>query len=267
MRGWWADERAEMRIKNWPKFQHYKKRRPPWIKLYRELLDDEEYFVTPDRPAKFLPLIWLLASENHGTLPDVGKIAFRLRIEKDDCAAVLRALTHWIEDDASTMLAGCKQVDALETEREGEKEKEKGSVKTPPVKRFVPPALEEVKGYCFERRNTVDAAKWHSYYSSNGWKVGKNPMKDWKAAVRTWEADGKGPGTLNVPRAKAAKLDGAKKAEIARVLCEGCTVDEFLDKTALIRQALKEAGSVLTDMDEQDVRLAGVEMIKAKGKI
>ena len=151
-------------------------------------------------------------------------------------------------------------------ERE-EKENGKPERAVAHVKMFVPPALEEVKTYCFERRNTVDAAKWHAYYSSNGWKVGKNPMKDWKAAVRTWEADGKGPGTLNVPRAKPAKLDGAKKAEIARVLCEGCTVDEFLDKTALIQQALAEAGSVLMDMDEQDVRIAGVEMIKEKGKI
>ena len=49
------------------------------------------------------------------------------------------------------------------------------------------PTLEEVQAYCFERGNKVDAEKWYDYYSSNGWKVGRNPMKDWKAAVRTWE--------------------------------------------------------------------------------
>lgn len=49
------------------------------------------------------------------------------------------------------------------------------------------PTLDEVKQYCFERKNNVDAEKWFDYYTSNGWKVGKNPMKDWKAAVRTWE--------------------------------------------------------------------------------
>ncbi len=59
--------------------------------------------------------------------------------------------------------------------------------KSPKTKRFTPPTLDEVKDYCFERGNNVDAEKWYDYYSSNGWKVGKNPMKDWKAAVRTWE--------------------------------------------------------------------------------
>ena len=49
------------------------------------------------------------------------------------------------------------------------------------------PTLEEVKAYCSERGNKVDPERWFDYYTSNGWKVGKNPMKDWKAAVRTWE--------------------------------------------------------------------------------
>ena len=49
------------------------------------------------------------------------------------------------------------------------------------------PTLEDVKAYCSERKNKVDAERWYDYYTSNGWKVGKNPMKDWKAAVRTWE--------------------------------------------------------------------------------
>ena len=49
------------------------------------------------------------------------------------------------------------------------------------------PTLEDVKAYCLERKNKVDPDKWHSWYTANGWKVGKNPMKDWRAAVRTWE--------------------------------------------------------------------------------
>ena len=54
-------------------------------------------------------------------------------------------------------------------------------------KRFVPPTLEEVKAYCAERKNNVDAERFVNYYESNGWMVGKSKMKDWKAAVRTWE--------------------------------------------------------------------------------
>lgn len=54
-------------------------------------------------------------------------------------------------------------------------------------KRFVKPTVEEVKQYCIERNNCVNAEHFFDYYESNGWKVGKNSMKDWKAAVRTWE--------------------------------------------------------------------------------
>lgn len=49
------------------------------------------------------------------------------------------------------------------------------------------PTLDEVRSYCLERGNTVDPQRWYDYYSANGWKVGKNPMKDWKACIRTWE--------------------------------------------------------------------------------
>lgn len=53
--------------------------------------------------------------------------------------------------------------------------------------RFSPPTLEEVKAYCQERKNHVDADRFVDFYASKGWKVGNQPMKDWKAAVRTWE--------------------------------------------------------------------------------
>jgi hypothetical protein len=56
--------------------------------------------------------------------------------------------------------------------------------------RFVRPSIEEIRVYCAERKNRVDAQQWFDYYESNGWKVGKNPMSDWKAAVRTWERNG-----------------------------------------------------------------------------
>lgn len=54
-------------------------------------------------------------------------------------------------------------------------------------KRFEKPTLSEIEQYCIERGNKVDAQHFYDYYESNGWKVGKNSMKDWKAAVRTWE--------------------------------------------------------------------------------
>lgn len=86
-----------------------------------------------------------------------------------------------------------KQNEALlkaneQKESKGNKIKEKESIYTPLT---IHPTIEEVKTYCQERKNSVDPHKWHNYYTSNGWKVGKNPMKDWRAAVRTWETKDK----------------------------------------------------------------------------
>lgn len=62
-----------------------------------------------------------------------------------------------------------------------------GDEGVPVSKRFVPPTPEEVNAYCRERHNGIDGNEFCDFYISKGWKVGKNPMKDWKAAVRTWE--------------------------------------------------------------------------------
>lgn len=55
------------------------------------------------------------------------------------------------------------------------------------AERFAKPSLDAIRDYCRERGNGVDADQFYNFYESNGWKVGRNPMKDWKAAVRTWE--------------------------------------------------------------------------------
>ena len=57
------------------------------------------------------------------------------------------------------------------------------------------PTLEEVKAYCLERKNNVDPERFINHYTANGWRVGKNPMRDWKAAVRTWEREDKEKST------------------------------------------------------------------------
>jgi len=56
---------------------------------------------------------------------------------------------------------------------------------------FSPPSLKEVQDYCIERSNKVDPAQFVDFYESKGWMVGKNKMKDWRAAVRTWEQNAK----------------------------------------------------------------------------
>lgn len=76
------------------------------------------------------------------------------------------------------------------------KTKTKTEKKTTDVvqKNFVPPSVEEVRTYCFSRRNGVDPERFVDFYSAKGWMVGKNKMKDWKACVRTWERREKGEG-------------------------------------------------------------------------
>lgn len=60
------------------------------------------------------------------------------------------------------------------------------------TKKFIPPTVDEVTEYCRQRANNVNAVQFVDFYSSKGWMVGKNKMKDWKAAVRTWEQRSKG---------------------------------------------------------------------------
>jgi predicted phage replisome organizer len=72
-------------------------------------------------------------------------------------------------------------------EKDKEIEEEKEVIVEQKRKRFVPPTLEEVRSYCQERKNNVNPEKFFDHYTSNGWMVGRNKMKDWKAAVRTWE--------------------------------------------------------------------------------
>lgn len=62
--------------------------------------------------------------------------------------------------------------------------------------KFVKPTPEEIKSYCLERKNKVDPDRFYDFYESKGWKVGKNPMKDWKACIRTWEKN----DTNNTPK-------------------------------------------------------------------
>lgn len=73
--------------------------------------------------------------------------------------------------------------------------------------RFEPPTLEEVRAYCAERGSKVDPELFVDHYTSQGWKVGKNPMRDWKASVRTWE---KNENMRSPKNGKPAMFDGIK---------------------------------------------------------
>lgn len=85
-------------------------------------------------------------------------------------------------------------------------------------RRFTPPTVEEVRQYCLERNNGIDAESFVAFYESKGWKVGSTPMKNWKSAVITWEKRQKekpaGTRFSNFP----ARQDQAHKDLVAKVI-------------------------------------------------
>lgn len=119
-----------LRVKNWREFQHYKGRKPPWIRLYRDLLDNFEFHSLPVASRALAPCIWLLASEyDEGAIPwNPRAIAFRLRMDE---ASFHEALNPLIEagflardDNASGALATCGQDALSESEAEAETDSE-----------------------------------------------------------------------------------------------------------------------------------------------
>lgn len=113
--------------KKWVEFQHYRDRRPPWIKLHRWLIDDRDFMCLPVASRALAPCLWLLASEQQDGSFDGSPetLAFRLRLSQKEVEAGLRPL---IEKgfflDASTMLAPCLQDATPETEERQSSETE-----------------------------------------------------------------------------------------------------------------------------------------------
>ena len=90
-----------MKIKNWSKFQHFKDRRPPWIKLYRDILDDIDWHQLDPLASKVLVMCWLIASEDDGNLPDTKTLAFRLRMTEKR----IRPACRWFLSQGGTIWA------------------------------------------------------------------------------------------------------------------------------------------------------------------
>lgn len=123
-----------LRPKNWDKFQHYKQRCPPWIKVYRTLLDDRDFMCLPVASKALAVMLWLLASEHsEGVIEGVpADWSFRLRMTDNELLVALKPLIdNGMFEDASMMLAECLQGACPETEGEerdkGQKQKKNGA--------------------------------------------------------------------------------------------------------------------------------------------
>lgn len=179
------------RIKNWEKFQHYKSGRgaPPWIKLYRGILNDKEWFALDPAAAKFLVSLWVLAAETDGELPDSETIAFRLRLASKDVSKFITLCSHWIITDASKLLADCYQVATPETETETETDSSEAKASSPR-------ARAENEFPCPEG---VDQIDWQSLLANR--KQQRAPMnagayRQILQKLERWSRDGWPPGPI-----------------------------------------------------------------------
>lgn len=114
-----------IQVPNWREFQHYRNRRPPWIKLQRTLLDDYNFHCLPIASKALAPCLWLIASDDlNGQIQCASEaLAFRLRMTETELLSALKPLIErGFFIPASTMLATCEQ--HAMPEREGETEGE-----------------------------------------------------------------------------------------------------------------------------------------------
>lgn len=146
-------------VKNWSEFQHYRDRKPAWIKLHRELLDNYEWHRLPDASRALAPMLWLLASESDdGTITgEVDEIAFRLRTSAEKVVAALNPLISagffLLEQSASAALATSEQTAISESEIEEQDKTEEETEKRVPI---VSTLDEAVQAY----NETAEQAGW-----------------------------------------------------------------------------------------------------------
>jgi hypothetical protein len=179
-------------VKNFERFQHYKDRSPPWIKLYNDLLDNYEFGSLPDASKMHLIAIWLLASRSNNELPyDPEWVARRINAtEAVDLTALASAgfilVTQPLrlpEQDASNVLA-------LARSRETEGEERQRREETEPPEGGTPPKQKNPSAYAFEqgvvRLTAADIAKWEAAFPSISVRGELLAMEPWLAKQSNW---------------------------------------------------------------------------------
>lgn len=106
---------------------------------------------------------------------------------------------------------GTNRLPTTEEEYKKDKKNKKNTLSGGESKKFIPPTVEEVDAYCQERQNGITGFEFCSFYESKGWMVGKNKMKSWKGAVRTWEAK---RGFSYQPKKETPKNEGYEEVTL-----------------------------------------------------
>ena len=166
-----------------------------------ELFCNQKYSL-PELKKAFSGRIHFFDEESKAFLPDFIEFQYGGELNEKNPAhrAVIFKLEKYqlfsILKEGATKAQESPYEGATEEPGEAPERKPEGEPNTEPEeepkkgKNFKKPTVEEVRAYCEERNNGIDPQGWIDHYTANGWKVGKNPMKDWKAAVRTWERNG-----------------------------------------------------------------------------
>lgn len=212
-----------------------------WVKTYRSLTD---HWVWQDKPfSKGQAWMDLLLMVNHSekkilidgklenvergqTVSSIRKLCDRwgwsntkvknflkmlendsmIHVKSDTKKTVITIVNYSVYQDSENEKTTLKrQSSDTETSQKHTNKNDKNEKKSN-IKRFTPPTYEQVSSYCKERNNTVDADVFIDFYESKGWMVGKNRMKDWKAAVRNWERN-RGNGAVGREKKNPGHLD------------------------------------------------------------
>lgn len=179
-----------------------------YLKVYTDFAETMEALSDAERGRLFMSMLQYASTGEAGTLSGAERFVWPIAKQNIDRAQAE------LEKRAENGRKGGRPKKAIESEGKQPKAKESEKKQTkdnkdkdkennitplspngdippkgerPPEKRFAKPTADEVRAYCAERGNHIDAQAFVDFYEAKGWKVGSAPMKDWRAAVRTWE--------------------------------------------------------------------------------
>lgn len=227
-----------------------------WIKLERRLINDYRWYQMSIHAQLYYVKFILLAAETYNKIPkNIPTLSSLLRneLEIGQLRGVIKEIqknfpkfksnryfyyfdefenkTNWLPAEQSP---SNRQAIAEHSVEKIKNREDKEKIKS------ILPSIEEIINYCKERNNKVDPNKFYNHYQAKGWLIGRNKIKDWKAAVRTWEQTKnftapelkKKPARLQVLEMIALKID--KQVIKTSLMEEGyneAEIDEALGKT------------------------------------
>lgn len=177
-------------------------------------------------------------------LPDgkfwlVGFIGFQYGELSKDCKAhnaVFRLMEkHQLQRVSIGYPKGMDTLKDKDKEKDKDKDLQEGCGEEPSRKDR--PTMDELVAYCRERGGKVDPQAWMDHYTANGWRVGKNPMRDWRAAVRQWERNGFSSGK---PNGKPTTFAQQAQANMAAILAKAAADDAAAGRTGLSQAFLED---------------------------